>query len=472
MLAFALTSLAGIGLAALFVRQFVATEFDAFVLTQRRDALVSELGAYYALNGSWEGVGAAVSLTSSVPAPPGDDPRARRDSPGQRGDTDPGQVGFMLADAGGTIVLAPADFMLGRQARPEELAAGAPVVVDGATVGTLVTLGPPPGRNPAELRYLARTDLALGLAALGAVAVALLLGYLLARLITRPVRDLTRAAKAIAAGDLEQRVTVRSRDEIGLLASQFNAMSSDLHRATELRRRMTADIAHDLRTPLTVIAGYLEAMRDETLRPTPARFAMMHDETQVLLRLVADLHTLALTDAGELVLKRAPVAPQLLLERAAASFQHAAAQAGVELNIAAQPGLPAILGDEEQLVRALGNLLSNALRHTPPGGQVTLAADALPAGLALSVSDTGEGIPAEHLPNIFERFYRADASRQQASGGSGLGLAIVRSIVEAHGGTVSVASAPGQGTTFTLVFAPAFHHEGHEDHEGWRDALL
>jgi len=300
------------------------------------------------------------------------------------------------------------------------------------------------------------------------VGVALLLGALLARLITRPVRELTAAAERIAGGDLAQQVPVRSRDELGALAGQFNHMSADLARATRLRQQMTADVAHDLRTPLTVIAGYLEALRDQVLKPTPERFAMMHDETQLLLHLADDLHTLSLADAGELPLERRPIAPRQLLERVAQTYQHAADQSGVALQLDVADALPDVCVDVEQLTRALSNLVSNALRYTPAGGTITLRVRTEDRGLRteseqqtsilspqssvlFTVEDTGVGIPAEHLPSIFERFYRADPSRQQATGGSGLGLAIIKSIVEAHGGRVSVASALNQGTTFSIA---------------------
>ena len=433
-LAFALTSLAGIALAAIFVRQSVVSEFDAYVLQQRRDEFVTRLGTYYAQQGTWLGV--ETLLNQARP----------HDSESESGP----RIDFVLADTDGTILLSPNPLWRGRVAPADEIARSTPVIVNGQTVGEVLTIAPPARRNPAELLYLARTDHALAAAGIGAIAVALVLGLLLARVITRPVRELTAAARAIAGGDLRQHVLVRSRDEIGELAVQFNHMSADLDRATELRRRMTADIAHDLRTPLTVLAGYLEALRDETLRPTPARLTAMHDETQVLLHLVEDLHTLSLADAGELPLKRQPVEPRPLLERVAYLYQHAATQAEVTLGVQAPLDLPIISGDVEQLARALGNLVSNALRHTPAGGAVTLTAYAGDEALVLEVTDTGCGISAEHLPNVFERFYRADDARQQTTGGSGLGLAIVRSIVEAHGGQISVSSAPGVGCTFTM----------------------
>jgi len=306
-------------------------------------------------------------------------------------------------------------------------------------------------RNLAEERYLERTDRALAIAAAGAVLIALVLGVFLARLLTRPVRELTAAAQGIAGGELEQRVPVRSQDELGLLAAQFNRMSADLSRATRARRQMTADIAHDLRTPLTVIAGYLEALRDQVLQPTPERFATMYAEIQLLLRLVEDLHTISLADAGELALAPQRIEPRVLLERVAEAYRHTAEQRGIALVVRAEDEVAETCVDPERMVRALGNLVSNALNHTPQGGRVELSVRRAAGGVELAVADTGTGIAPEHLPYIFERFYRPDSSRSQQTGGSGLGLAIVRSIVEAHGGRVTVESSVGKGSVFTIL---------------------
>jgi signal transduction histidine kinase len=485
-LAFLLTSIAGMALASIFIRQSVTREFDSYVIAQQRASFVDDVGAYYATYGSWAGLdrwlrGQAARRLADGPPAEADAPRR----PVLR-------LRFVLVDEAGRVVLPFGSLAPGAVVDPAEVARGAPVVVDDRLVGTVLTPDFADIRNAPEIRYLARTDTALGIAAAVMVGVALVLGVLLARLVTRPVRELTAAAQRIASGDLEQRVPVRSRDELGVLATQFNHMSADLAHATQLRRQMTADVAHDLRTPLTVIAGYLEALRDQVLKPTPERFATMYDETRLLLRLVDDLHTLSLADAGELPIERRPTAPCQLLERVAETYAHTAEQQGVALRVEAPEGLPEVRVDGEQLARALGNLVSNALHYTPAGGTITLAAttDHRPlttedrgvkieesdesaaemlsstlnplssknqsvVGRRLSVvfivSDTGSGIAAEHLPSIFERFYRADASRQEATGGSGLGLAIVRSIVEAHGGRVGVESALGSGTTFTIA---------------------
>jgi two-component system, OmpR family, sensor histidine kinase BaeS len=262
---------------------------------------------------------------------------------------------------------------------------------------------------------------------------------------------LTEAITAMHAGDLEQRVELNTRDELGLLAQTFNDMSANLSRANQLRQQMTADIAHDLRTPLTVIAGYLEGLRDGTFQPTPERFRVMGEEVSLLQRLVEDLRTLSLADAGELKLTCGAVSPRELLERVEASFKAQAAVSGVTLRVEADRTLPDVMIDSERMAQVLGNLVTNALRHTPSGGDITLSAQQKADCVELKISDTGLGIAPQDLPKVFERFYRGDPSRQSEGGESGLGLAIARSIVEAHGGTILASSSLGTGTTMTIT---------------------
>jgi signal transduction histidine kinase len=244
---------------------------------------------------------------------------------------------------------------------------------------------------------------------------------------------------------------VRSEDELGELADSFNQMSADLARANELRRQMTADIAHDLRSPLTVMAGYLEALRDGVLKPTPERFETMHREAQQLRRLVEDLRTLSLADAGELALNPEAVLPSQILEQAAASYEHQAARQGIEIAVDAPPSLPPIDVDPDRMAQVLGNLVGNAMRHTPGGGTITLAGAIVNNEVNLSVADTGAGIPPGELPHVFDRFYRGDQAREASEGQSGLGLAIAKSIVELHGGTIAVESNDGQGAAFRIA---------------------
>ena len=332
-----------------------------------------------------------------------------------------------------------------------ELARGTAVEVNGQVVGTVLTTAAAPELDPRELQYLDRTNQALLKAALGATAIAVLLGFLLARTLTTPLRELTSAIRAMARGKLNQAVPVRSRDELGELTTAFNQMSADLVRSNELRRQMTADIAHDLRTPLSVVTGYLESLRDGVLKPTPERLDVLYSEAQHLNRLVDDLRTLSLADAKELPITPQRAQPRDLLDRLAAGYQHQAEQNHIALCVESSAGLPDIYMDVERMAQVLGNLISNALRYTPPGGQITLGARREDGTVVLTVKDTGAGIAPEVLPHVFERFYRGDPARTQSGDESGLGLAIAKSIVELHGGQINAASdGLGCGSTFSV----------------------
>jgi signal transduction histidine kinase len=357
----------------------------------------------------------------------------------------------MLVDPSGTVVVAAGPDRAGKSIPAKDLAHGKAIEVDGRKVGTVVDAAQAPALNDREAQYLASTNRALWLAALGAMVIAVLLGAVLARTLTQPVRDLTRAIQAMSRGELRQEVPVRSADELGTLTQTFNQMSADLARSNELRRQQIADIAHDLRTPLTVITGYIEALRDGVLKPTPARFETMNSEAQHLKRLVDDLRTLSLADAGELPLQRQRLAPRTLLDRLAAAYAPQAAARQITLAVSAGTEVPDVNVDPERMAQVLGNLVTNALRHTPAGGRIELSAQVQGQAVALRVQDTGEGMPADVVPHIFDRFYRGDPARNQQDSESGLGLAIAMSIVEAHGGTIAAASTPGHGTTFTIT---------------------
>jgi signal transduction histidine kinase len=335
---------------------------------------------------------------------------------------------------------------------PEALAKGMPLAVDGNQVGFVLVDDQPPPRNPAEEAFAAQTNRALLFGALGGTAVALILAIFMARTLTQPLRELATASRQMALGELLQEVPVRTQDELGELAAAFNQMSADLAHANQSRRQMTADIAHDLRTPLTVLSGYLEAMEEGTLPPTRARFQMMIQEVDALKRLVMDLRTLSLADAGQLMLQKEPVVIGDLLAQVQAAYVHQALQQEVTIQVGTAVPHLSILLDQARMRQSLGNLVSNALRHTPAGGTITLATKLLADGrLSITVSDTGAGIPPADLPHIFDRFYRGDKSRQEREGASGLGLAIVKSLVAAHNGQITVASTLNVGTTFTMT---------------------
>ncbi len=438
-LAFLVVSLIGVALVAIFSRLITEREFDRFRLEQARSDFITAATAYYQAHDSWQGIDAAIGPGPFQPQPGGGGPPPMPQPP------------FALVDMNNIVVLSGGPHRLGERLPPEELEQGTPLLIEGQQRGTILSDAGPP-RNPLEEQYLARTNQAVLIATAGAAVVALAVGILLARTLTRSLRELTAAALAMAAGNLAQSVPVRSQDELGQLTQAFNQMSAAVTRANQLRRQITADIAHDLRTPLSVISGYLEAMREGELVPTPPRIEAIYAESQQLNRLVTDLRTLSLADAGELSLNRQPVAVDELLNRVASAYAHQAEQQHISLVIQTEDNLPAINGDPDRLIQVLSNLVSNALRYTPEKGQITLAVSHLQAGkVQLRVEDTGLGIAAADLPYIFHRFYRTDKSRQQAEGESGLGLAIVKAIVEAHGGTITVESEPGRGTIFTIL---------------------
>jgi len=451
-LAFLLVAIAVALLVAVAIRLTSTGSFDQLLLEQARSEFQANLVAYYQAHGSWEGVQQVLAQQRGEPAPqptpgPGTSSGSPPDFRRERH-----QI-FGLVDAQGVVVLPfGPEFQAGTHVTQAVLARGEPVEVDGKVVGTILTPTRPPGLAPEEIAYLRRTDNALLLAAGGAILVALAAGVLLARTLTRPLHALTAATHRMAGGELEQEVLVKSKDEIGELATAFNRMSREVARANDARRQMTADVAHELRTPLTVIAGYVESMRDGALAPTPERLSVIYAEIEHLQNLVGDLRTLTQADAGELKLNKQPVNPGELLQQAFATFEHQAAQTGVNLEVKASDGLPPIEVDEARMAQVLGNLLSNALHYTPAGGRIELGAALDGDRVTLTVQDTGQGISPEDLPFVFDRFYRADPSRAEENGESGLGLAIVKALVEAHGGAISVQSVPGAGSTFAITF--------------------
>jgi len=451
-LAFLAVSVTVVALASGITYWLTVRQFKQLVFNQTRDRFVSDVSLYYQMHNSWEGVLDYVTLRNTFPqrGGPGPGPSGLPSGPG--GGQNPSvSLTFLLADASGKVLVPAGQYQVGQSVPAATLAQGTPVSVNSKQVGTVVVIGKLPALGQLETQYLTNTYQALLFAALGAALVALGLGTLLARTLTHPLRDLTAAIHAMAKGDLKQHVSVKSQDELGELAAAFNQMSADLDRLNVSRRQMTADIAHDLRSPLTVIGGYVESMREGVLKPTPERLDTIHAEVQHLQRLVEDLRTLSQADAGELKLNREMLAPQALLERMAKSYGHLAALQEISLKVQAGADLPEISFDPDRMAQVFGNLISNALRYTPRGGQVSLGVSREGDRLVFSVEDSGQGIAAEALPYIFDRFYRADPARSQGSE-SGLGLAIARSIVEAHGGSISAESEVGKGTKIRVVF--------------------
>jgi signal transduction histidine kinase len=277
-------------------------------------------------------------------------------------------------------------------------------------------------------------------------------GVAASRFLAAPVTKLAEAAHAIGSGDLTARVETKSGSrEIDELAQAFNSMAAGLQRAAETRSNLMADVSHELRTPLTVLEGNLRAALDHVYDLDDEQIANLYEQTRHLIQLVNELRELTLAEAYQLPLEKQPIDLLQLVQETVAVFEPLAEEKQINLLAEVPPSLPVVVADRARLRQVLHNLLANALRHTPAGGRILLSGRSEEGRVRLAVNDSGEGIAPEHLPHVFERFYRTDPSRSRETGGSGLGLAIVKAIVEANGGSVS-ASSPGlgRGSTFAL----------------------
>ncbi|MGZ4114236.1 MAG: sensor histidine kinase [Actinomycetota bacterium] len=290
----------------------------------------------------------------------------------------------------------------------------------------------------------------VAVAGAAAAAIALAMARWLARGMTQPLRDMARAARRMETGDCSQRVHTASRDEVGQLAAAFNNMSDELESVERLRRELVANVSHELKTPISALRAHLENLLDGVELPDPETLQVMLNQSERLGRLVDQLLDLSRIESGELRLNRAPVPLHPLVREVLSEIEMARADRGVRVSDAVPDDLPPVLVDPERVHQVLFNLLDNALRYTPPGGEVVVAAHPANGGCEVAVSDTGPGIAPEHLPRLFERFYRADAARSRGDGGTGIGLAIARSVVEAHGGHIRAESRLGHGSVFTF----------------------
>jgi signal transduction histidine kinase len=357
---------------------------------------------------------------------------------------------IVVADANGKVVVDSEHKLAGKAVDPQWPPPSAGILLGGKPVGFLY-LDPVTGPNEADVAFLSAINRSILFGALIAGLAAVLVTLALSARILRPVERLTAAAQRMEKGDLAVRVPVDSADEIGQLAHAFNAMAGSLAQQEQLRRNMVSDVAHELRTPLTNLRGYLEAARDGLLAPDSALVDNLYEETMLLNRLVADLQELAQAEAGQLTLMRQPAPLAGIVEQAVAMLRPQAEPKRLTLGVDLPPDLPLVDVDPERVGQVLRNLLNNAVAHTPQGGQIGVAAVSGDREVAVSVRDTGTGIGPEDLPHVFDRFYRADRSRARQTGGAGLGLAIVKQLVVAHGGSITVESEPGRGSTFTFT---------------------
>jgi two-component system OmpR family sensor kinase/two-component system sensor histidine kinase BaeS len=430
-LAFALVTLVGIAAVGLLANYQLSTGFHRYITQNLIDnKLTPALQTYYQQQNSWEGV-----------------ERIFQNQTGAQGHgKGRGIPKYTLADANGRVVYDETnthqtlDNVQRKQAAPIEL--------EGKTIGYLLITAGNGGTSRQAQAFLALITRSLVQAGLAAGLLGLLLGLLFTRHLVTPLNHLARAARTLSRGDLNQRVPVAGSDEVAEVMRAFNEMAEALQRSETLRQNMIADIAHELRTPLSVIQGNLQAMLDGVYPMTEEEVALIYDETLLLNRLVGDLRALTQAEAGQLHLNLVPVAPEPLLTTTVEIFQEAARAKAIQLSARIAPDLPAIQADPDRLRQVLANLMSNALRHTPAQGRISLSADMQGTFVQFSISDTGPGLTPEEQAHVFERFWRADASRSRDHGGSGLGLTIARYIIEAHRGQMNVDSVPGQGATF------------------------
>ena len=280
--------------------------------------------------------------------------------------------------------------------------------------------------------------------------IALLVARWLARGMTQPLRDMAQAARRMEGGDYSVRVHAASRDEVGQLAAAFNRMTGELEDLERLRRELVANVSHELKTPIAAIRAHLENLLDGVEQPDVQTLQVMLTQSERLGRLVEQLLDLSKLESGEVPLHRESVRLEPLVSQVVSEIQVARPDRAVRLESAIPDGLPPVRADRERVHQVLFNLVDNAVRFTPPGGAVTVSAQSNNGSVEIKVSDTGVGIPTEHLPRLFERFYRVDPARSRGDGGTGIGLAIARSVVEAHGGHIHAESQVGSGSVFTF----------------------
>ncbi len=430
-IAFAVIILVTVGTIYFFVSQRIAVEMEYYKTISaqyRSDQIQSKLYLHYWDKGSWEDVQSVVAAL------------------GVSG------THIILVATNGTVIGDSKGALLGMNYTDSQ-ESSLNMTLSGQFLGKLYISSDPAAEPYVApfLRLSTSINRSLLLGGSLAIAIALLLTFVLSRRITSPIGALAKTARRLGRGDLSQRVQLQGEGEVAALAQAFNSMAADLEHAEQLRRNMVADVAHELRTPLSNIQGYLEAIRDRVIKPDAATIRSLNEEAALLSRLVNELQELSLAEAGELKLVYQEEDIAKLVKQAVTPWQPQLAAKEISLSLDLPDNLPLVNIDWQRVNQVLHNLLENAVAYTHKGGTINVAAITQGDWVEVSVSDTGEGIPAEDLPHIFERFYRVDKSRARVTGGSGLGLTIAKRLVEAHGGKITVQSKLGKGSRFSFT---------------------
>jgi len=422
-LAFFAVSLIAISLLFGFIFQSTNIAVKNFYFNQSKEAIVSRLIEYYKAKGTWAGI---AEHSSAI---------IERDFPEQN-ETSNRPV-FILLDKNGVPILPRVMPPNSLRTITRGIENGVMLELKGEKIGTLVLIPTNYDWEVRQPQFLENINRLMFLITAGTVLLAIILGGVLSRSLTRPIRELTAATKAAAAGDLSHKVVVRSDDELGELAESFNTMNSELDRLINARKQMTADIAHELRTPISIILGNADGVREGVIPMTTETFDIIAEEAERLEGLVEDLHTLSRSEAGELPMTFMAVSIKDLVDSLRLTQTQAAQQKHIDFIVDIPEGLAEIKADPDRIVQVLRNIVNNAYHYTPANGRISLVATQKDESTAeLLISDSGPGVAEDELGKIFNRFYRTDTSRQRDGEGSGLGLAIAQSIIERHGGKI------------------------------------
>jgi two-component system OmpR family sensor kinase/two-component system sensor histidine kinase BaeS len=449
-LAFVLVTMVTLGIVAVLINLRASEAFRLYLSysePSRYQPLVEMLGSYYVSAGSWDGVSelldhamdSPMSMMTSRPGffPGGEDTRLQ----------------VVLADSKGVVLYDRVQHRTGRRLTKDEAAAAVTIQINGEAVGKLVVAIPVRQDlvGPLEQRFFVRVREMLLAGAVIAGLLGVLLGLAVSRTLSAPLQRLALAARAVANRDFGSRVEVGGSREVAEVGQAFNEMTAALDEGEQLRRNLMADVAHELRTPLSVVQGNLQAILDDVYPMDKSEISRLYDETRLLSRLVEDLRQLALADAGKLQLNTQPVDLGTLIHTTCDHLTAVAEAQRVTLTVDVPAELPLVVADSDRVAQVLHNLLANAFRFTQEGGRIDIAASAAGDDVQVTVADTGKGIAPEDLEHIFDRFWKADRARakdEQWPGGTGLGLSIAQSMLKAQGGKIWVESIVGEGSRF------------------------